>query len=399
MKIALLTYHYGYNEGTLLQAYATQALLQQEIPGAKVEIVDWRNPSKEKIVFGPAKNAREFALRDFFDSKLSLSEVSFSDESPIEAFEYVKQNYDTVVVGSDELWRLKYSRSRWLPFWPDHQTNPWAPPFPNLYWPNPKDLRLPCLSIATSISEEDLISQIPRRHKRAMKSFLEAFDSISVRDSRTEQFVNGLLGTSDSTRWLPDPTFFLTDEVDAARPRALSLLEEAGCPNDTPIALLVFHSKNRFLEGVISECKRLGMVVVCLTHSIVGVDVDLSEAAVDPFMWAALHSVASTVVTDRFHGTVFALKGNTPLIALDYRLQLSGNDSKIKDLLLRFDILDRWYPSASIDELNMSNVSEQLAGHAWPAEHIDRKSQSFGTHLRGFVGRNMTRWPNKQLTR
>jgi hypothetical protein len=62
---------------------------------------------------------------------------------PTDAFDYIRDRCDLVVVGSDELWRLDYTREGFWPFRSRVEKNPWAPPFPNVYWPDAIELRVP----------------------------------------------------------------------------------------------------------------------------------------------------------------------------------------------------------------------------------------------------------------
>ncbi|HTI50252.1 MAG TPA: hypothetical protein VL475_04850, partial [Planctomycetaceae bacterium] len=71
-RIGILTLHYGFNEGAILQAYALAGLLRQHLPEADVEIVDQRYPSKLKAS-GPADAPRTKALQQAIDHWLPLS--------------------------------------------------------------------------------------------------------------------------------------------------------------------------------------------------------------------------------------------------------------------------------------------------------------------------------------
>jgi polysaccharide pyruvyl transferase WcaK-like protein len=387
MRIALITYHYGYNEGTLLQAYATQQLLRNNLPGAEVEIVDWRSPVKEQLVFSDPKTGRERALRSFFETQIILTRESFRSQSPDFVFSYLRDHFDLVVVGSDELWRLEYNVTGSWPFYRYRQDNPVAPPFPNVYWPNACRLGVPCVSLASSISENDLISRIPRRHRLQIRDVLKNLSVLTVRDLRTERFVNDLLKkTKKQCQWLPDPTFSLPPSTLVARQAFGDRLRTAGINLKEPLALISSHTSSPTLQNLIYLCKQQGLQVVGITNSQPNVDVDLSQEDIGPFEWVAAPTFARVVITDRFHSAVFSIKSGVPVIAVDYRNQLSGVDSKMQDLFKRVGIEDYWLPVNNHTPLrNNDSLKSLFEENRWPAQTVETKAREFSEILKRFV--------------
>ncbi|GEM_PF-2491714 len=386
MRIALITYHYGYNEGTLLQAYATQELLKECIPGAEVEIVDWRSPAKEEVAFRPPENERERALRSFFETRLTRTKETFRTPTPEPVFRYLREHFHLVVVGSDELWRLDYRLNGRWPFRHFVQDNPWAPPFPNIYWPDAAKLGLPCVSLASSISDKDHLCLVPASHRRRIRKALRNFELLSVRDSRTEAFVISVCPeAAPKCHWLPDPTFSLRADLSAARDAFGKCLRATGLEPGKPLALVVSATKSNVLNQLLALCRKKGMRVVGITGSQPGLDADLSSESIGPLEFAAATAFARVVITDRFHGAVFSIQNRVPVIAVDYRHQTSGADSKIRDLFKRLGIENRCLFVQSPSSDTMEAIEPLLDAESWPAEGLAARTSEFNDMLRTYA--------------
>lgn len=386
LKIALLTYHYGYNEGTLLQAYATARLLRKKLPSCIVDVIDARHPQKEKIAFNKPRNSREKSLRKFFECHLENKKKLIRSTTPKRVFKKISLEYDLVVVGSDEVWRLDYNVKSILGFEWHRQTNPWAPPFPNFYWPNAREMRVPCVTFASSISEMNDLNLVPERHKKKIRDILSEFSLVAVRDTRSHDFIESVIEGFDS-HWLPDPTFSLpnaTDEEIASLSLKLNLNQQR---KNSKIALVNCHVPVPALNHTINFCKQKGYFIVGMSHHVNGADINLSDIALDPLEWATLPALANLLITDRFHGAVFALKNNTPVVALDHRGQISGSKSKINDLFTRFGILDFWFPLKDGMIENMKDLESRLEkiDSMWPTQSVHDTCVNFRKNLEDFI--------------
>jgi polysaccharide pyruvyl transferase WcaK-like protein len=386
ISIALITYHYGYNEGTMLQVYATARLLRNKISNCTVEVIDARHPEKEKIAFPKARNARERSLRSFFEAHLENKENIIRSKSPKKVFKKISRNYDLVVVGSDEVWRLDYKITKLFGITRYKQTNPWAPPFPNIYWPNANKLGVKCVTMASSISEMNNIELIPKAHLEEIRASLSAFSLISVRDTRSHDFIESVLRDVQA-HWLPDPTFSLPNATKEQISDLQKKLELDSIESRQKIALVNCHGTVDSLHNVIESCKKNGYLVVGMSHPVKHADVNLFDIALDPVEWSTLPALADLLITDRFHGAVFALKNNVPVIALDHRNQASGSDSKIKDLFKRFGILQYWFPVENAIVPDGHKLIECLDNIicSWPAESIEKTCENFSAILNEFV--------------
>jgi len=127
MKIAILTQPLGRNYGGILQAFALQTYLKQQ--GHSVVTIDRIKPlpaikepklnSKKilKTIIGilrniPVNTDPEYIFEHldvFKNNHLSMSPLFLDDQAVINHFS--DHNYDLVIVGSDQVWRPKYSPS------------------------------------------------------------------------------------------------------------------------------------------------------------------------------------------------------------------------------------------------------------------------------------------------
>lgn len=390
-KIALITYQYGYNEGTLLQAYATARLLRERLAEAIVDVIDWRHPLKEKITFSRPRNAREKSLREFFETHLENKGRIIRSSHPKPVFKEVSRNYHLVVVGSDEVWRLDYQWVRRFGLKYHKQPNPWAPPFPNIYWPNAKDLGIPCVSLASSISEMNQVELIPQHHLEKIRASLSEFKLISVRDTRSRDFIKSIIEGVEPC-WLPDPTFSLPNATPDQLANLRTRLNLHVGENAQKIALVNCHVPLSSLHDVVNSCKNMGYLVVGMSHHVEGADINLSEIAIGPFDWAAIPALANLLITDRFHGAVFALKNNVPVIALDHRNQISGSESKIRDLLGRFGLLSYWFPVNDGTVADLSELNDRIKNiqTSWPGEAVKYTCLEFSKRLVEFIDGPLT---------
>jgi hypothetical protein len=386
-KIALLTYHYGYNEGTLLQAFATQEILKKNLTEFEISIFDWRHSKKESLAFGPPKNKREEALKNFFNTKLERSRFCISSEDGEKAFEILNREYDIAIVGSDEVWRLDYKLTGIWPFKKYNQCNSWAPPFPNIYWPIADTLGVSCISFASSVSEHNDISRIPRSHKKLMRQSLSSFKLLSIRDTRTEDFIRDLFeGNKPPVYWLPDPTFSLNlDDLSYSfdYPKILNFKQLKDFGKKT--ALIVHQIDRKYSRQTISKLKKLGYFIIGVGTKHENVDLDLSKEGLAPLEWAKLPSFVDLVVTDRFHGAVFSLKSGTRVLALDHRVSTDGKESKIQDLFRRFGISDHRIAASSATDLEIEDFVERVCDGPWDTQKMRSKCLEYSQILNEFT--------------
>lgn len=129
MKIAILTQPLKSNYGGMLQAFALQKVIKRL--GHEVVTIDRKN-NRRSLIRNFLSLSKSFLIRalskkstgrfstkqyqtifhntsDFIKKNIVLSEVIDTENKIKQHFN--KQNYDAVVVGSDQTWRPRYSPS------------------------------------------------------------------------------------------------------------------------------------------------------------------------------------------------------------------------------------------------------------------------------------------------
>jgi len=199
MRIGLLTWWKTQNYGAMLQAYATLSYIKSL--GHDVELIDFCQPAdcermfdwrewystkyaklKFCIEYHPLHARKRIQLtRNFLRDycKASIPCHNFADVE--------RQNYDLIVVGSDQLWSPLFRGSLRI----------------NLL--EGVEERIPRISFSTSIAAETIPDDLTALYQKCLSKFSE----ISLRECSLIPFVEKLVGRK--VFWSVDPTLLLTD--------------------------------------------------------------------------------------------------------------------------------------------------------------------------------------------
>lgn len=343
-KVGLVTCYFKHNYGSMLQAYATQKILDNNnIPNETIYIennVDFKK-GKRKYYLGQIFNYT------FIKSKLGMIKLKFDKkvnrqlgnniairDKKYEEFkknfhltkahntydelcEICQKKYDSVLVGSDQLW---------LPVnvVADYYTLNWVPENINK------------ISYATSFG----ISTIPDKYKDLYGKFLNRIDYISVRENQGELLVKEL--SSKNATLVCDPTMLLTkkewQEVSISKP----IVKEK-------YILCYYLGKSIEYRKFAERLKeKTGYKIVSLNHCDEYVKysdtfADIKPYDIGPAEWLNLIENAEFICTDSFHGTVFSLLFNKKFFT--FRRYKEGSkvstNSRINSLLNLVHLNDR----------------------------------------------------------
>ncbi|HMN89758.1 MAG TPA: polysaccharide pyruvyl transferase family protein [Saprospiraceae bacterium] len=338
-KVAVATYHYSFNEGAILQAYAVTQLVETHL-GKKADLIDQRYPGKQAIYGAPNDNRKE-ALQASIDHWLPLSSASFRSRDNRAVFDYINNNYDAFIVGSDVIWNLRYKRHlrRFLPgggIFP-HQPYPFFTPFPNIYWPD-KSIKIPKYAYAASIGTLEY-NAIPGRHRRNMKQILSGFSAISVRDERTRRFVEWVdPNLAKDVVIVPDPTLGIAllelNRLESLKEKLIAL----GVDFSRPRCGIICEGDHMPTRKTAEYLKAKGYQIIGITAANPFSDINLFAHGFHPMEWALLFRYMDICITERMHGAIFCLKNLTPFIILDINETKHDNDSKTVSLMRRFGL-------------------------------------------------------------
>ena len=335
-KVGIVSCYFKGNYGSMLQAYATKKILDNnDIPNETITISGNKDFKKGKLkyyitqIFNFSFIKTKFGMIKFkvdkiLNKKLKKSVAirtqkykefrkEFNMSVPTATYKdltkLAKENYTDIIVGSDQLW---------LPVnvVADYYTLNWVPDDINK------------VSYATSFG----VSKIPEKYNEKYKKFLQRINHLSVREDTAINLVKQI--ANKDAELVCDPTILLTRKE----------WEEVATPNriiKDKYILCYFLGKNiehrKFAERLKQET---GYKIVSLNHAdeyvkYSDIYADIIPYDIGPKEWINLIKNAEYVCTDSFHGTVFSLLYNK--IFFDFRRHSAKNknstNSRIDSLL------------------------------------------------------------------
>lgn len=336
MKVGILTYHSSDNYGAYLQSYALANALH-DATNYEVEIINFtmsRAIAMNKKMINFNRRQLESWLFNYYKYKmfiesrkkwLPLSQEALVSDDLSEFSEFVeRQQYDAVIVGSDEVWKLDGFRG-----------------FPNPYWlPNIHNIKKISYAVSARNAIEDLTPEVVEKASELMSEFAY----VGVRDSATQKLAFDLAGfRSEKIHINCDPTFaydynpnkengkkILRDKfhVDASK-ACIGLM--CGVPTLANEIIKKYKSKIQIVSLYYYYRHTKGFYVLT------------------PFEWIDVIAALDGLITTFFHGMVFAIKSDTRFLAIENRPVKNISLSKSYDLLKRNGL-----------ESNCINIAEKI---------------------------------------
>lgn len=315
MKIGIITLPFNSNYGGLLQAFALQTVLKQM--GHEVWSVNRRNrimPFRIKVLSSTNRliksilkgklgvirswaTAEEELVIDQHTNRFLSENIRTTDflKSEKDFEKLVRYNFEAYVVGSDQVWRPKYSprlANHFLGFI-DRTANHKR------------------LSYAASFGVDNW--EYTPEQTEECKKLLEKFDAVSVREDSAVKLCKENFGI-EATQVL-DPTLLLPKE------EYIRLVEKDKMPecNGTLLTYVLDKSpdKQEFIKKIISET---GLNEVSIMPKSLFRDAGrkkINDCIYPPVTaWLRGFMDAKYVVTDSFHGMAFAIIFNKQFLAL-----------------------------------------------------------------------------------
>ena len=334
-KVGIVSCYFKNNYGSMLQAYATKKILDNNnIPNETINIdnnIDFKKGKRKyyasqlfnfkfiKSKFGMIKLkldkkivkdlGKNISVRDSkykeFRKEFNLS-ISCPDYKSLS--EMADAKYSDVIVGSDQLWLPVNVVS-------DYYTLNWVPDNINK------------ISYATSFG----ISKIPDKYTDEYKKFLSRINYLSVREESGKKICDEY---GISSKVVCDPTILLTKEEweqEAVQERIIA---------DKYILCYFLGSNIEHRKFAEKLKEKTGYKIVSLNHADEYVKysdtfADITPYDIGPREWINLIKNAEYVCTDSFHGTVFSLLFNKTFF--DFRRYSESNkmstNSRIDSLL------------------------------------------------------------------
>lgn len=343
MRVGILTYHKSHNYGAYLQSYALTNYLNQ-INGIQAEIIDYNTFASELMSIKSIKfnwrqissiwyNFKRYFVFSEAQKHLPTSDIHLVTDRIDRFSDFVDNQYDLIVVGSDEVWVLDGYRG-----------------FPNAYWlPNLKGTK----KASYGASSRNAIDSLDSKTIEAVKGYIKDFSYIGVRDAATYNLLNQI-GEQPNLYMNCDPTFLYDFGADKNVGKKI-LLDKFKVNADKKVIGLMCGEP--LLAKKIVDKFSNDIEIVSLYDYYDGTK---GYNPISPFQWVNVISALDGLITTFFHGMVFAIKSNVPFIVVEGRVLSSSDFSKNYDLLKRNGI-ERHYAQISVsgvDSVVSSNISE-----------------------------------------
>lgn len=337
MKIKIITLHRVYNYGSVLQAYATQKLIEK-YTGADTEIIDYyssfRTPKALIMSDGGYNSAFKRAVYRIFHffsvllkiktfggflstkCRLTRKYVTFNDlltDPPIA---------DVFITGSDQVWNSVYNKGIDKAFFLQ-----FAP------------LGAKKVAFVSSFG----MAEIPQNEKVETKKYISEYSAISVREDEAVELLKNE-GIKTPT-WLIDPTLQLTKK-DWLKISSKRLVKEPYL-----ILMLLYNEDEGATEYARKIANQKGLKFIKISWEIrkpVLVDKLFTHRSPEDFL--SLFGYADFVVTNSFHGTAFAINFEKPFIVVPRK----EFNSRITSLLKLVNLSERLVNSEK-DALTVSS--------------------------------------------
>lgn len=337
MRIGILTLPLHTNYGGILQAYALQTVL--ETMGHEVKVISrninyklplWKTPFvySKRII----KNILGYKTPLFYEQKLIKEQPIIRQNTDRFIRQYIhtlnvdnytdlrEEDFDAIVVGSDQVWRPKYFGR-----------------IEDAYLNFAKTWNIKRIAYAASFGTDKW--EYTEKQTVKCKKLIENFDAISVREKSA---VNQCLKYFDvSALHTLDPTLLLSAED------YIKLLNLNTFPKSKGTLLCYFLDENPEKKAIVNNVVQKKGLVPFKVNSTIG-DLNLPiEDRIQPSVesWLRGFYDAEFVVTDSFHACVFSLIFNKPFIAIaNHKRGLS----RFQSLLEQFDLEDRLLQNSNI---------------------------------------------------
>lgn len=354
-KIGICACYGTLNYGSMLQSFATQVSIDKM--GFDSEYIVYRK--KKTPAFLMKQVPRLLNKNLMFDKMLGLQkkyalrkhhEIKLKDRERERAFERFKKtyykrfspvyygygelcksanNYDSVVVGSDQLWT----------------PGGLATNFYNLMFvPNEVNK----ISYATSFG----VNSIPWYQKKRTREYLRRINYLSVREVKGAEIVKDVSGVA--AKVVADPTLLLTREEWS------EVIPEKKIVKN-PYIFCYYLGENTEHRDIAEELKnKTGLEIVCTPHldSFVERDVNFGDIQlfdVGPDDFVNLIRGAEYVLTDSFHGSVFSILHHKKFITLNrFANGAQSRNSRIDSLCTLLGLEERRYKGDIVEQINTS---------------------------------------------
>lgn len=356
MKIAILTLPLHTNYGGILQAYALQTVLERM--GHTVEVLQKKDGLNHPLWMMPLIYVRRFGIKLLKDKNMTVfAEQKHARENPvirqhtnrfikthihlreIKSLDEVGANdYDALVVGSDQIWRKNYFV--WM----------WAANMADAFLRFTQGWQIKRLSYAASFGISEWNEYSPSDTTECSK-YAKLFNGISVREDDAVELCDKYLGVAAHHH--VDPTLLL-NKTDYQK-----LIPNASKSNQRVLFTYILDPSPMKDEIVNKIANIQNLTTVVGNGRVDEQNLDVEKRIQPPLEnWLQGFNDAEFVVTDSFHACVFSIIFQKPFLVI-------GNPergmSRFTSLLKMFGLEDRLVSSSKSLPANLFDIDFKSA--------------------------------------
>lgn len=349
MKIGVMTFHASYNCGSMLQAFALQQTLIRKY-GAEVEIIDYSNWHQRNMYnlfdMRPNKNAMkyDFAIlphisvmqklrldyKKFLNTHLIVTNKRYTRWNQLPG---VEKAFDMLIAGGDQVWNIRCR---------DHD---------DAYYLNfAKNIRK--VAYSPSLGAQNVLEHA--QDPNVYRGYLKDFECLSVREGNGQKWLQELTGCEIPI--IADPTLLLTPE------EWKEWLPLEDIKGKYIFNYAFYHDRPETNRAIQQISKKLNMPVYTIDYKSWCL-YKLTEYGIEkyknagPIAMVSLMKNASLVLTQSFHGTLFAAMFGRPFWSYHAPQINNPNDDRATYLLNQLGLIDRY---VVIDELAKKDEDDLL---------------------------------------
>ena len=315
MKIAILTHPPRLNYGGILQAYALQNTLENM--GHQVQILsnnhignhpDWKLPivyinriikkclgKSNIVVFWEKRMRKNWSVisqntQKFIDGKLNIKMLKSLSELQ-------SKDFDVYVVGSDQIWRAKYTRQLW------------RTTMPNVFLSFTKSWDVKRIAFAASFGIDN-IEEYTHSEIEQCKQALQMFNKVTVRETSGVAICRDKFGRE--ALQVIDPTMLLRKED------YVHLLSAVATKKSDGTLMTYILDPNSGKQKIISSiAEKTGLRPFKANADSYNETLDIDKR-VQPSVeqWIRNFLDAKLIITDSYHACVFSIIFNKPFIVI-----------------------------------------------------------------------------------
>lgn len=199
-----------------------------------------------------------------------------------------------------------------------------------------------CVAYSSSISQPELPPSVAPR----MKTALQKFSHIAVREQHSVELLSKLLGRDD-IKLVVDPTYLLSAEEWESFGNKAEI--EFTVPDKYIFCYFVGDKRADVYERMVQDVKRFTGIQEVITLECYNRDLNYGNGRLyqdaGPYEWVYLLRHASYVCMDSFHATVFALKFQKEFVHAmkNADTETGSQNTRMYDILSRYGILYKNY--------------------------------------------------------